>query len=255
MTDATFKTEAINGSQRRLVRLGTVHINFYLLEADGRFTLFDSGLPGYLDGLVRAMQERGADLSAIEAVVLTHAHPDHFGLAETLRAEAGARVLVHEADAIYATSPDPAPSERPPTDYLGQWAQAEITFQHATANGAAQIQPVGEVETFTDGAVLDVPGRPLVIATAGHTPGQSSLFLRDHGALIVGDTLEGFNVLTGRYGPQIAPAGTNTSTDQALASLERLEGLEAQTLLFGHGDPWLWGIDSAVAVASALGPS
>lgn len=69
--------------------------------------------------------------------------------------------------------------------------------------------------------------------------------------MIVGDALAGFNVLTGRYGPQIGPAGTNSSSEQALASLSRLEDLDA-ALLFGHGDPWIWGPTSAVASARAL---
>jgi glyoxylase-like metal-dependent hydrolase (beta-lactamase superfamily II) len=38
---------------------------------------------------------------------------------------------------------------------------------------------------------------------------------------------------------------------QARASLERIEAVDAQTLYFGHGDPWDKGAVAAVAEARA----
>jgi len=236
-----------------LLRLGDESVNFYLLEQDGRYTLFDAGFPAHYEQLIAVLAGRGLDLSAIEAVVLTHAHPDHIGIAERVRVEAGAPVYVHADEARYATTTEQPSSERPVTDYM-EHAFARATFEAAMTAGVATIPPVKEVQTFTDGDVLDVPGRPQVIATPGHSPGQSSLLLSEHGVLIVGDTLEGFNVLTGRYGPQLGPDGTNFSTDQALQSLERIEAIDAD-LLFGHGNPWTWGARLAVACARALGRS
>ena len=60
--------------------------------------------------------------------MLTHAHPDHMGIAERVHVEGGARVLVHEDDAHYATSGEPIPSERRPAEYLELWPQAQRTF-------------------------------------------------------------------------------------------------------------------------------
>jgi len=54
---------------------------------------------------------------------------------------------------------------------------------------------------------------------------------------------------------QIMPSAFNTSTQTAMRSLDRLEGLDASTVLFGHGEPWTDGIASAVARARAAGPS
>jgi len=236
-----------------LLRLGDESVNFYLLEQDGRYTLFDAGLPAHYEQLLAVLADRGADISAVDAVVLTHAHPDHIGIAERVRSEANAPVYVHADDARYATTHEQAPSERPATDYMNH-AFARATFESAMASGVAPIPVVQEVQTFGDGDVLDVPGQPKVIATPGHSPGQSSLLLSEYGVLIAGDTLEGFNVLTGRYGPQVGPDGTNFSTEQALKSLERIEAIEAD-LLFGHGNPWTWGTKAAVASARALGRS
>jgi hypothetical protein len=50
-------------------------------------------------------------------------------------------------------------------------------------------------------------------------------------------------------------AAFNESSDRALDSLTRLEGIEAETILFGHGDPWSDGTQSAIEAARAAGRS
>jgi hypothetical protein len=40
-----------------------------------------------------------------------------------------------------------------------------------------------------------------------------------------------------------------------LDSLAKIEGLPAQTLLFGHGDAWMQGVESAVRRARETGPT
>ncbi len=70
--------------------------------------------------------------------------------------------------------------------------------------------------------------------------------------LVTGDVLATENALTGRIGPQIMPSGLNEDTDQALASLDALLGIDA-ALLPGHGDPWTEGVAEAVRLAKAAG--
>jgi hypothetical protein len=61
--------------------------------------------------------------------------------------------------------------------------------------------------------------------------------------------------LTGRVGPQIMPSGLNSDTPQALRSLAALDGIPADVLLPGHGEPWTEGAAEAVRLARAAGPS
>ncbi len=49
---------------------------------------------------------------------------------------------------------------------------------------------------------------------------------------------------TGRRGPQVAPF--TADSDQAVASLSRVEALEAGLVLPGHGDQWTGGVAEAV---------
>ena len=79
-------------------------VNFYLIEEGGKLLLVDAGAPGDWELLVRAVAGLGRRLDDLEAVLLTHAHPDHIGTAERARTTAGAPVWVHHADADMATS-------------------------------------------------------------------------------------------------------------------------------------------------------
>jgi glyoxylase-like metal-dependent hydrolase (beta-lactamase superfamily II) len=108
-------------------------------------------------------------------------------------------------------------------------------------------------ETFEDAAVLDVPGRPRVIHTPGHTPGHCALLFEQRGALFAGDALCTWNPVTGQLGPQRFPSALNVNNAQALESLDRIEGLEAQVVLPGHGEPYREEPRGAVAAARAAG--
>jgi glyoxylase-like metal-dependent hydrolase (beta-lactamase superfamily II) len=84
---------------------------------------------------------------------------------------------------------------------------------------------------------------------------MSAAYFDSRRVLMTGDSLVLRNPLTGRVGPQIAPAGLNRDSQQALRSLDALAGLTADVLLPGHGDPWTRGAAEAVRLAKAAGPS
>jgi glyoxylase-like metal-dependent hydrolase (beta-lactamase superfamily II) len=227
-------------------RLGSEFVNFFAVEDGGRWTLLDAGLPAYWPQL----EQNGIRPDAVEAVVLTHPHSDHVGVAERLR-QHGARVYVHEADRAFALDPKPITGERPLRSYWHYPTAWRLKSRFAR-HGGSKPNPIGDVTTFTDGERLDVPGHVRIVHTPGHTAGHSVLQLED-GTLILGDLLCTWNPLTGKRGPQLIPAGLSKSSAQMLASLDKLEHLDAPALLFGHGEPWYDGAASAVAVARATG--
>jgi glyoxylase-like metal-dependent hydrolase (beta-lactamase superfamily II) len=89
-----------------------------------------------------------------------------------------------------------------------------------------------------------VPGSPRVILTPGHTPGSAALHAPSVDALFVGDAFATYAVTTGARGPQVAPF--TADSPQAMASLTRLEGISADLVFPGHGEPWTGGIQEAV---------
>ena len=229
-------------------RLGSSLVNFYLVEEDGRYTLVDAGLPGAFDQLLALMQELGADLHDIDAVVLTHGHSEHIGIAERVRTEAQARVHIHGADAQLARTARAGGGAGSVLPDL--WRPSALRFvAHLARNGGMKVPRVEDLTTFTEGATLDVPGRLQVIGTPGHSHGHCSLLLAERGVLFAGDALCTNNWLKGSTGPQLMPAVFNASHEQALASLDRLEPLQADLVLVGHGEPWTGGIAAAVQQA------
>ena len=74
--------------------------------------LVDTGWPSETswDGLVAGLNKAGWDLSDLKAVLITHGHGDHMGLARRLRERTGAWVAMHEADThtedMYASHQD-----------------------------------------------------------------------------------------------------------------------------------------------------
>src|SRR5204863_7715871 len=138
-----------------------------------------------------------------------HAHADHVGCAEPLRATLGTPVLVHGEDETLArTKRAFGKNEASMLPYL-RHPQAWRLLTHLIANGGAATKAIAEVTTFADGETLDVPGSPRVIHTAGHTSGHVAFHFPGRGLLVVGDLLCNLNPLTGARGPQLMPRAFN----------------------------------------------
>lgn len=226
--------------------------NFYLIEEGGRLLLIDAGTPKDWTLFVNAVTGLGYGIEDVEAILLTHAHADHTGFAERARTEAEARVWIHEDDANSARTGDVGKPDGTMRSYVLR-PQMYRTMVSLGRRGAAKIAPIHELSSFSDGEVLDVPGKPRVIHAPGHTEGSCALVDEKNHILFSGDALTTWNPLTGSSGPQIMPSGMNRDTDQAMRSLDVFKGVSAETLLPGHGEPWTGGVTNAVLLARAAG--
>lgn len=160
----------------------TIPISAYLIEADGALLLVDTGLSdsrGPASGhLIDALARVGVRPDDIDAVLLTHLHPDHVnGLTrpDGSRAFNQAAVLVQEEefaywndDAIVATMPD------------FRQANARAAFKKLAAYGD-DVVLFGRTERLTN----DIAA----VALPGHTPGHTGFRLESAGEtlLIWGD--------------------------------------------------------------------
>lgn len=225
-------------------RIGPGVANVYLFEEAGAVTIVDAGMPGYWSALPTELAAMGRSLEDVRAVVLTHAHVDHIGFAERIRTERGVPIRVHELDELRAKGQVPGPSK------LGRFRVAPLLgfLIFGLRNGLLRVPPILEVATFGDGATLDVPGAPRVTHVPGHTAGSAALHFAQRDAICVGDSFVTRNVITGETGPQLFP-NFNTDNEQAYASLERFDRVEARLVLSGHGPVWDRGLSEAVRVA------
>lgn len=231
-------------------RLGHEKVNWYLLEDSGRFTAIDAGLPGFKASLDSDLSTLGMPAGALEAVILTHPDADHIGVVGPLH-ELGARVLISSTDEPKLAKPGPKSGDASPIHILPElwrptlWSMMRVMV----GNGGGRPPAFAGAETFAPGDVLDVPGRPRVIATPGHTPGHCAFHFESHRALFVGDAMCNWSPVTGRRGPQLMPRSFNVSNRDARQSLDAIEPVDAEIMLFGHGDPWTGGVGAAVSQA------
>jgi glyoxylase-like metal-dependent hydrolase (beta-lactamase superfamily II) len=215
-------------------------------------TVVDAGLSGQWDQLEPGLRAIGLGLDDVAAVVLTHGHSDHTGVAGVLH-DSGVPVYLHASDhELLRTGKESWKREGSVLPHLLK-PRVWSFFAQMARGGALRPPLIDDPVAISDGDELDVPGRPRVIHTPGHTPGHCVFHFAAAGALFAGDLLCTWNPLTGRLGPQIMPAPFNASSEQCLWSVERCAALDAATVLPGHGEPWTEGTTLAVERALETG--
>ncbi|WP_418284233.1 MBL fold metallo-hydrolase [Halorubrum sp. DTA46] len=150
----------------------------YLL--DGETTaLVDTGvaLPDVREDLASGLADYGVAFADVDAIALTHWHPDHAGLAGEIQAESGADVYVHEADAPLVDGTEtPLTEDRDlQRETFERWGIPQADRDRLTAffesvSTGLSGRPA-DVTTVTDGDVIEVGG---VALEALHLPGHTA---------------------------------------------------------------------------------
>ncbi len=224
-----------------LHRLGSDTVNSYLVVEEGGVTIIDAGLPRYWTLLERELASLGRSLDDVRALILTHGDSDHIGFAARLSREKNIPAYLHPADDERAHLEVKKPNSG--------WGPVKIGplagfMWYSALHGGLRIRPAGELRPVEDGQVLDVPGSPRIIHVPGHTPGSIAVHVPAVDALFLGDEMTTRNVLTGVTGPK--PAPFTLQPEQAIASLDRLDGIDATWVLPGHGPAWNGGAAEAL---------
>lgn len=170
-------------------------LSYVLVSADSpSFSLLDPGWdsPENLEALRRSLGLIGLALGDLSTVVATHHHPDHLGIASTLKVLTGARVVLSREERAVLTY-QLSPGLRSPTAYtriLAAWGvpvarRAELVAAFAHTPDFSDIEPDMLLD---DGDVLDLGGHSLTaVATPGHTGGHLCFADDDRGLLYSGD--------------------------------------------------------------------
>jgi glyoxylase-like metal-dependent hydrolase (beta-lactamase superfamily II) len=201
-------------------RVEGVNANPYFIVGD-ELVLVDAGMSksakkilAYLSG---ALKRRPSDLKTI---IISHSHFDHTGGLSALVRATGAKVAIHAADAPYVAGE--GHKSRPKGGMGVVFLLLAPFIRPAPVKADIQLH---DADTIAGMKVVHIPG---------HTPGSIALLDERRKALFPGDTLR---YRDGRVeGP---PDNFTQDPELARRSIEKLKGLDFETMLPGHGEPLL----------------
>lgn len=78
-----------------------------------KITLIDTGTKDSAHHIFSYIKENSRDISDIEAVILSHSHPDHIGSAAEIKKVTGCRILAHESEKNWIENIEAQVKERP----------------------------------------------------------------------------------------------------------------------------------------------
>jgi glyoxylase-like metal-dependent hydrolase (beta-lactamase superfamily II) len=214
----------------KITKIGSVHqlsflprvfpVNAYLVEEEDSLTLIDAALPSSAQAIVRAATAIGKPITRI---VLTHAHGDHIGALDKLKAALPeAIVYISRRDARLLAGDRSLDPGEPQTPIRGGVPKP----------GAVRTKP----DILLDDG--DRIGSLRAVSAPGHTPGSMAFLDERSRALIAGDAMQtrGGVAVTGQLKFRFPfPAMATWNKDEALSSVRRLRELDPTVLCVGHG--------------------
>jgi glyoxylase-like metal-dependent hydrolase (beta-lactamase superfamily II) len=214
------------------------YVLVYAFETERGVYLVDAGwnTDDAFGSLDAGLREAGYSADDVRGVLVTHVHPDHYGLAGRLREYSDAWIALHPADAALVQDRYADPTEllqRMGTMLRRLGAPDEELMGLRDASMAVRdfVDLATPDVLLEDGDRPDVPGWDLTaIWTPGHTPGHLCFWEARGRAVLTGDCVL----------PRITPHVTLNaqSTDDPLGdflrSLDRLAGFDAVEALPAH---------------------
>lgn len=230
-------------------------VNVYLIDdGAGHLTLVDAGLglPRDEAALREGLASVGVTPESLDAIVLTHAHPDHIGLARVFHEVSGAPVYMLEREdermfSVWGENSGPALmavthsfaengmilEEAQSDPRVSGAARETLTDAEAPRRAVFPIPPRESITTLTDGETVALGRwRYRAIWTPGHSDYHMCL-LREDGLFIAGDhILPKITPNIGLY-PYSRPDPLLDYDD----SLVKVRDLPARLTLPGHRAP------------------
>jgi glyoxylase-like metal-dependent hydrolase (beta-lactamase superfamily II) len=220
-------------------------VNVYLGEGD-ILTLVDTG-PRWdpaREALGEGLDALGYAVSDIKRLIITHDHPDHFGLAQEIVAGSGAEVWAHKYSVMRLT--DPAASRNHMTTFFANLYQesgvpVEVAAEiHAQAHGSDRFAAAVEItRLIDDGDRLKMAGLQWqALHTPGHAGGMVCFYQPEHRLLLSSDHLIGEISSNPLTAPPDRPGQKRPRRlVEYMQQLERVAELDVTVALPGHGQP------------------
>lgn len=214
------------------------HVNCYLLRGDEGWTIVDTGLntPQGRAGWQAAFDTLGIGRSSISQIILTHVHPDHYGMAGWLQNWCGAMVWTSPREAELAEQVWRRGNLRQAiTNMLTRASVPHDTTELAviaTDKTRQLTLPYPDTTALLEpGTVLNIGQRRFkAIHAPGHSDGQLIFYDAEDRLLLSGDQV--LMKITPNIG--LWPISEPDPLGRYLVSLRELAALDVRLALPGH---------------------
>jgi glyoxylase-like metal-dependent hydrolase (beta-lactamase superfamily II) len=215
------------------------YTNVYVIEGGDGHILVDSGWDSQesLWALQEGIKSANLKLRDIKKVVVTHIHPDHYGLSTKIKQICGAQVAIHrigagfifprykDFDNLIKKTEELLRQNGAPEDELPKLKEASLWMNKYVTPDSPEVK-------LEDGDTISNDSFEFeVLWTPGHSPGHVCLYERERKFILTGDHVLYDTVPHVGFNPQ---SGDNPLGDY-ISSLEKLERLKVNFILPGHG--------------------
>lgn len=217
-------------------------VNSYVLQSPSGVAIIDPGPRSREteEEWSRALQGMGLTILDVSEVLLTHHHPDHYGLAGWIQSQSGCRVYMSQRayEETLLTWGSDATLNRELSSWFKQHglpAPLVDQIEEHLAVFWAQVLPQPEVTLLQDGIACDFGGRSWIpIETGGHAPGHISLYDQELGIMVCGDAV------LPQISPNVSliPGSDPDPLHTFLQGLHKLRQYEPRLVFPGHRNPF-----------------
>jgi len=221
---------------------GPSHINAYLIRGDKGYLLVDTGwnTDASFGTMHNTLVKKGLGFESISQILVTHVHPDHFGMAGRIKRLSGATIAMHPIEKGFI-EPRYVHMEEllHQTDRMlvdnGTPREEMEKLRDATVGLEQYVDATPPDITLRDGDTITTGEFTFrVIWTPGHSSGHLCLYEPEKRILLSGD-----HILP-KITPNISvhPQSIENPLGRYIESLKELRRLNVELVLPGHDQPF-----------------
>lgn len=220
------------------------HVNSYIIRGNDGYVMVDTGWDTEISftTLKEGMAEIGSDIKEISQVLVTHIHPDHYGMAGRIKQISGADIAMHEIEKgvigyryismeeILQQTLEALAANGTPRDDMIKMGEATAGLEHF-------INPKYPDILFHGGETINVGAFNFrVIWSPGHSAGHICLYEPDRKILLSGDHI----LPTITPNVSVHPKLPGNPLGDYIGSLKEMRKLDVKLVLPGHDEPFDW---------------
>jgi glyoxylase-like metal-dependent hydrolase (beta-lactamase superfamily II) len=218
------------------------YVNTYLIEDGDGFLMIDSGwnTDASFTNLHNALIKSGHNFQHIKQILITHIHPDHYGMAGRIRELSGATIAMHQmekdmiipryvnmSELLNQTDRMMLNNGVPEPEMVEMRSASMDIFSYITPAQPDRILHSGDVVTAGDFKFY-------VLWTPGHSSGHVCLLEPKKKLLISGDHI--LPQITPNIG--INPQSIDNPLGRYMQNLEEIQKIDINLVLPGHDEPF-----------------